>query len=287
MKKADIISYILTNCKYCEDRTEAEAYLCEILDINRGQFFLLEELPDCTLIRTRDVVARLNTGEPIAKILGRANFYGRNFCVSEDVLTPRQDSEILVYLAKNELAQMEQNAISVAGLTANAQPLEVLDLCCGSGCLGLTLKAENKRVNLTLADISEKALKVAKTNAKNMEISTKIVLSNMLENVCGKFDLIVSNPPYIRTSEIANLEVQVRNFDPLIALDGKADGLHFYREIARDVKRALSASGVLICEFGFDQASEVKKIFDKIFLDVKIYKDNNHNDRVVVCKNIK
>ena len=278
MKKNEIVSFILECCIFCEDKAEAESCLCEILDINKSQLFLINDICDVKFEKVQEVVERLNKGEPIAKILHRANFYGRNFYVDENVLTPRQDSEVLVYLADKVIKEKMRNK--------NNCEIKVLDLCCGSGCLGLTLKALNETIDLCLVDISEKALNVAKINAKNMEIVAKIEQSNMFEKISGKFDIIISNPPYIKTSDVALLEKQVKEFDPIIALDGDADGLRFYREIAENANKHLTENGVLLCEFGYDQAEEVKKIFDKKFLNVKIYKDNGGNDRVVVCKDL-
>lgn len=278
MKKNEIVSFILEHCIFCEDKAEAESYLCEILDINKSQLFLMDDVCDAEFEKVQEVIERLNKGEPIAKILHRANFYGRNFYVDENVLTPRQDSELLVYLADNVIKEKSSNE--------NDCKIKVLDLCCGSGCLGLTLKAMNRAIDLCLIDISEKALNVAKINAKSMGIVAKIEQSNMFENIRMQFDIIISNPPYIKTSDVALLEKQVKEFDPIIALDGDVDGLRFYREIAENVDKHLNESGVLLCEFGYDQAEEVKKIFDKKFLNVKIYKDNGGNDRVVVCKDL-
>lgn len=275
MNKRDVISYIFQHCQYCLDVADAENYLCEILNINKSQLFFKDNICAEEFATIKTVVERLNGGEPIAKILHRVNFYGRNFYVDNNVLTPRQDSEVLVYLADKELKENANNGV-----------IKVLDLCCGSGCLGLTLKAMNKTINLCLSDVSEKALNVAKTNAKNMQIEAKIIQGNMFENICEKFDLIISNPPYIKSSDVAFLEKQVKEFDPIIALDGYEDGLQFYREIAENIYKHLNANGVLLCEFGYNQAEKVKKIFDKKFLNVKIYKDNSGNDRVVICKNL-
>lgn len=276
MDKQNIISFILSNCKYCLDKEDAQNYLSEILDISKGQLFLLEEVSEQDFEKVKSIVERLNNGEPIAKILSRANFYGQNFYVNGNVLTPRQDSELIVYLA-DKILKEEKNG---------KQKIKVLDLCCGSGCLGITLKRLNKNIELSLVDVSEEALKVAKTNAKNMEIEAKIIKSDMFNCVEEKFDIIISNPPYIKTNDVEKLEKQVKDFDPLIALDGSADGLHFYREIAKNVNQYLNTDGILLCEFGFDEAKEVKKIFDKKFLNVKIYVDNGGNERVVICKGL-
>ncbi|MGN1227814.1 MAG: peptide chain release factor N(5)-glutamine methyltransferase [Christensenellales bacterium] len=283
MLKEEIVNYIVNNCHFIKNRDEAFSLICEILSINRSKLFLLDEISDANFDLIKNVINELNLGKPIAKILHNVCFYGYDFYVDENVLTPRQDSEVLVYLALNEIADSNKKTI----LNDNEMQLSVLDLCCGSGCLGLSIKKQYENVRLDLVDVSEMALEVAKKNAKKLNVSANFIQSDMFENITSKYDIIISNPPYIKTSEIEYLEIQVKNYDPLEALDGKDDGLYFYKVIANDIEKHLKQDGVLLCEFGYNQAKEITDIFDKKFKCVKIYKDNGGNDRVVVCKNLR
>lgn len=254
------------------DRYEIVQNICEILSLTKTQFTLKENFSDSEIEKVLNVFNKLKSGMPLGKILQRAYFYGYDFYVNNDVLTPRQDSELIVFLAD----KMFKNS--------GKPSIKLLDLCCGSGCLGLTLKKINSSINLTLVDISEKALEVAKVNADNMKLSCEIIYSNMFANLKSKYDLIISNPPYIKSDDLNMLEEAVKNYDPIIALDGKEDGLYFYNQIANNVLEFLNENGALIMEIGFNQGEQVKDIFDKIFKNVKIYKDNGGNDRVVVCQ---
>ena len=270
MQKEDLI-------KKCGEILQMDKYeivqnICEILALTKTQFTLKEDFSNNEIEIVLNVFNKLKSGMPLGKILQRAYFYGYDFYVNNNVLTPRQDSELIVFLADKMLKN--------SGKT-NAK---LLDLCCGSGCLGLTLKKLNGGINLTLADISVKALEVVKTNANNMKLKCEIICSNMFDNLNERYDLIVSNPPYIKSGDINLIENAVKNYDPLIALDGKEDGLYFYNQIANNVLNFLNNDGVLVMEIGFDQGEQVKNVFDKIFKNVKIYKDNGGNDRAVVCQ---
>ncbi|MGN1208491.1 MAG: peptide chain release factor N(5)-glutamine methyltransferase [Christensenellales bacterium] len=209
------------------------------------------------------ILEHLTTNKPLQKIFGKAYFYGLEFFVDENVLTPRFDSEILV-----------ENALKFDFDSC-------LDLCSGSGCLGLAIKKNKPKINLVLADISNKALKVSKKNAKSLNLDAKFVKTDMFENISEKFDLIVCNPPYIETETIKTLSAEVKNFDPKIALDGGKDGLKFYRILADEIDEHLSRKGKCLIEIGYNQ-KVVKEMFQKKFENVTLLKDYNGLDRLII-----
>ncbi|MFQ6723736.1 MAG: peptide chain release factor N(5)-glutamine methyltransferase [Clostridia bacterium] len=205
--------------------------------------------------------------KPITKIFGKAYFYGLEFKVNQNVLSPRFDTEILVDKALEVIKPNDR----------------VLDLCTGSGCIAISIA---KQVNAYVEglDISKKALKIARKNVKKHNVNVDMYQSNMFDKVQGKFNVIVSNPPYIETSVVSMLDDEVKFYDPKLALDGGVDGLYFYHQIAKDVKNYLLDGGVLIMEIGYNQGEAVKDIFKDIAKDIKIVKDYGFNDRVVIVK---
>lgn len=209
---------------------------------------------------------------PLQHITGEQEFMGYTFKVNEHVLIPRQDTEILVEEALKYLKS----------------DMKVLDMCTGSGCILLSLLKmgqERKLLNKlagTAVDISENALCVAKENAENLGISVEFIHSNLFENVDGIFDMIVSNPPYIRTEVIEGLQEEVRLHDPFIALDGKEDGLFFYRKIVDEGRKFLKKGGMLLFEIGHDQGEDVSMLMKNAGFDnVVVKKDLAGLDRVV------
>lgn len=204
--------------------------------------------------------------KPITKIFGKAYFYGEEFVVNKHVLSPRFDTELLVDKAIDYIKPNDR----------------VLDLCTGSGCIAVSI-AKNTEAYVEACDISKKALKIAKKNVKKHNVKVDVYQSNMFEKVQGKFNVIISNPPYIEKDVIDTLDKEVKDYDPLLALDGGKDGLDFYREILNNIKQYLLDGGVLLMEIGYNQAEAVKEIF-KHTNDVEIIKDYNGNDRVVIVK---
>jgi len=205
--------------------------------------------------------------KPITKIFGKAYFCGKEFVVNEHVLSPRLDTELLVEKA---LEYIKPNN-------------RVLDLCTGSGCVAISI-ASGVDAYVEGCDISKRALKVANKNAKKHNVNVELYQSNMFDMVQGKFNVIVSNPPYIETDVVKTLDQEVIEYDPLIALDGGVDGLDFYRIIASNIKNYLLDGGVLLLEIGYNQGALVKKLFEDIAKDIEIIKDYNNNDRIVVVK---
>ena len=194
-----------------------------------------------------------------------------DFYVDENVLVPRPDTEILVEEVINIAKQINKSKINI------------LDLCTGSGAIAVSIGAYIKNAKITAADISSKALNVAKENAKKNNVQIELIKSDMFENVTGKYDIIVSNPPYIETKTIRSLDKDVQN-EPIIALDGGDDGLDFYRIIAYNADKFLKEDGKIFVEIGYNQKESVMKIFNTNFTNITCVKDLAGNDRVIICK---
>jgi release factor glutamine methyltransferase len=194
------------------------------------------------------MVARRVAGEPVARILGHREFWGMRFDLGPETLVPRPDTETLV-----------ETAVEVCGRPG---PGRVLDLGTGTGCLLIAILSEFPAAQGVGVDLSERALKVAAANAGRLGVGGRcsFVRSDWGAEVDGAFDLIVSNPPYIVTADMAGLDAEVRLHDPALALDGGADGLDAYRRVARDAARLLAESGTLIVELGAGQEGEVAEI---------------------------
>ncbi len=205
--------------------------------------------------------------KPITKIFGKAYFCGNEFVVNEYVLSPRFDTELLVEKALEYIKPNDR----------------VLDLCTGSGCVAISI-AKQVDAYVEGCDISTKALKVAKKNEKLNNAKVDMYQSNMFSKVQGKFNVIVSNPPYIETDIVKTLDKEVVEHDPLLALDGGNDGLDFYRLIASEIKNYLLDDGVLLLEIGYNQGESVSNLFKEIAKDIEVIKDYNDNDRVVIVK---
>jgi len=216
-----------------------------------------------------EVIERRIARQPVSQIVGEREFYGRAFRVTSDVLDPRPDTETLVDCALERPFQ------------------RVLDLGTGSGCILLTLLAENIGTSGVGVDISEAALDVARGNAESLGLEdvSEFRQSDWFSNVSGTYDLIVSNPPYITEDEMDALEPEVREWEPFEALSPGGDGLSAYRVIAREAAVFMKQGGRLIVEIGFEQALPVSAIFEKAgFRDIVVRRDLNGHDRVVSCR---
>lgn len=202
---------------------------------------------------------------PLEHIIGETEFMGLPFYVNEHVLIPRQDTECLV----EEVLKVSEGK-------------EVLDLCAGSGCIGISLSVLGSCKAVTLSDISKEALAVAKRNVERNGAEATLLHSDLFENIQGVYDIIVSNPPYIPTADIKTLMPEVRDFEPMGALDGKEDGLFFYREIVKNCIPHLREHGSIHFEIGYDQGEAVKKLLEEAgFSKVEIKKDLVGLDRIV------
>lgn len=208
---------------------------------------------------------------PLQHIIGSQEFMGLDFKVNEDVLIPRQDTELLV---ENTIEYIK----SVKG------DVEVLDMCTGSGCIAISIDKLCSNAKVTAVDFSEKALAVAKENNDLNNADVTFIQSDLFGNIEEQYDVIVSNPPYIKTEEIQNLMEEVRIHEPLMALDGDSDGLKFYKKIAVEGRQYLRSDGIIFFEIGYDQGRTVPAILEENgYKDIKVYKDLSGNDRVVTA----
>ena len=213
-------------------------------------------------------IEKLASNIPLQYVVNHQEFMKLPFYVDENVLIPRQDTEIVVE---------EANSL----IKANNYKT-VLDLCTGSGAIAISI-AKYTNVNVVATDISKEALEVARKNAKTNEVDVKFIESDMFEKIEDKFDLIISNPPYIKTSEMENLQEIVKK-EPKLALDGDIDGLKFYRIIAENAYKHLNENGSLVLEIGFDQKQEVTDLLKENYTLIECKKDLGQNDRVIMCK---
>lgn len=203
---------------------------------------------------------------PLQYLTNRQNFCGLDFYVDSSVLIPRLDTEVLV----EYILQHEKN-------------VEGLDVCTGSGCIGISLKKLGRFENITAVDISEEALKVAKKNAKFHNVKIQWIQSDMFQDIPQmSYDFIVSNPPYIRSDIVEELDDEVKKHEPRLALDGDADGLRFYRILADEGRKYLKKDGRIYLEIGFDQAKQVRDLLLAAgFYDIHVIKDLADHDRVI------
>lgn len=222
----------------------------------------------------RELIDIRSTRKPLQYITGVQNFMGMDFSVSENVLIPRQDTEILA-----------EQVLSVLHLIGKNRIPSLLDLCCGSGCVGLAVRAIWKHVNVTLSDISEDAVALAKKNANQLHVDCDIIKGDLFENITERYDMIVSNPPYIESQTIEELMPEVRDFEPRLALDGASDGLAYYRRIVRESENYIKNEGYLFFEIGNHQAYDVQQLLvDAQYEDIHVVKDFSGNDRVIYGK---
>ena len=207
-------------------------------------------------------------GVPIQYITKKQEFMGLDFFVDENVLIPQPDTEILV-----------EEVLKISKLFN--KKINILDLCTGSGAIAVSLAKYIKDVNIIATDISENAIEIAEKNAikNNAENKIKFVVSDMFKNIENKFDIIVSNPPYIETKEIEKLSKEVKN-EPIIALDGGNDGIKYYKIIADNYNKFLNIGGYLLLEIGYNQGESVSKLFK----NSEIKKDLSGNNRVILVK---
>ncbi|MCI5620844.1 MAG: peptide chain release factor N(5)-glutamine methyltransferase [Lachnospiraceae bacterium] len=239
--------------------------------IERSYYYMHgeEELPEEQQREYEIAVQKRSEHIPLQYIIGEQEFMGLKFKVNPNVLIPRQDTETLV-----------EEALKVL-----KPGMQVLDLCTGSGCILISLMKNVPDLTGIGSDVSKTALLVAKENAKQYEMAAEWVRSDLFDNIGGKYDMIVSNPPYIRTEEIAKLMPEVRDFEPIDALDGREDGLYFYRRIVGEAQEYLNPGGYLYFEIGYDQGEAVSSMMREAgFTDVEVIQDLAHNDRVVKGK---
>jgi release factor glutamine methyltransferase len=246
---------------------DARLLIAEALNIGRTELMVNGDraiTPD--QVKKIDALAQRRLAhEPVARILGRKEFWSLPLQVSGAVLVPRPDTETIVDAALDFVVRGGKDLKNL-----RMEPLRILDIGTGSGALLLALLSELTQARGTATDISAAALAVARANAERLNLASRctFIECNIAEGVPGPFDLIVSNPPYIAHADIATLEPEVRDYDPALALDGGQDGLDVYRAIARDARRLLAPGGWLIVELGAGQESAVRTLFTQAGLTV-------------------
>lgn len=259
---------VLVVANVADAKTDAWLLLSTVCRMERSFYYLHmeDDLPEEELSEYEIALKKRAEHVPLQYIVGETEFMGLKFKVNSSVLIPRQDTETLV-----------EEALKVV-----KPGMKVLDLCTGSGCIIVSILHNVPEVEGYAIDISKQALLVAKENAKLNDVSVVFERSDVFDNVTGNYDVIVSNPPYIKTQEIVKLMPEVQEFEPMEALDGKEDGLYFYRKIIAESKEYLNPDGKLLFEIGYDQGEAVSAMMrDAGFKDVQVVKDLARNDRVV------
>ena len=252
-----------------EAENDAWLLLSKECKMNRTAYYMHmkdEILPE-QLNEYKGLIKKRAERVPLQYITGEQEFMGLTFHVNSNVLIPRQDTETLV----EEAIKLVEPGMSI------------LDMCTGSGCIIISILKKCSGIQGTGSDISKQALNVAKKNAKLNNVAVDFERSDMFENLSDKYDMIVSNPPYIRSDVVPTLMPEVCEFEPLDALDGHEDGLYFYRKIIKECKSFLKENGKILFEIGNDQGQAVSDMLTYAgFRNVGVIKDLAHNDRVVV-----
>ena len=257
---------------------ESDAWLMfsHVTGMSRMEYTLDRDkcLSDEEICSLAKMLEKRNQHIPVQQITGEAWFMGYPFFVNENVLIPRMDTEVLVEAVLTRLPAVP--------VTENGKR-RVLDMCTGSGCILLSLLKEEKGLLGTGADISEKALLVARENAHRLECEAQFIFSDLWENIEDTYEIIVSNPPYIVRNVISTLDTEVKDHEPVLALDGGEDGLDFYRKIVADTHRHLVPGGLLAFEIGYDQGQVLTALFKNAgYRNIEILKDLAGLDRVAL-----
>lgn len=258
-----------------QDKEEslAKFLLMYMLDETTEQFSnkLSEELSVEQENRYFDLINKnINEDTPLSHLVGFDYFYDRKFKVTKDVLSPRMETEELIYKVLEYIKKSKKYSF------------RILDLCTGSGIIAITLKKEivEKYTEIVASDISEKALSIAIENANNNNANITFIKSDLFDNISGKFDLIISNPPYISYKDKITIKDNVLNYDPHLALFAEEDGIYFYRKIIEKAVHYLSKDGVIFFEIGYDQKEKILELGKNNNFITTVYKDINDRDRI-------
>ena len=258
-----------------QDKEEslAKFLLMYMLDETAEQFSnkLSEELSVEQENRYFDLINKnINEDTPLSHLVGFDYFYDRKFKVTKDVLSPRMETEELIYKVLEYIKKSKKDSF------------KILDLCTGSGIIAITLKKEivEKYTEIVASDISEKALSIAIENANNNNANITFIKSDLFDNISGKFDLIISNPPYISYKDKITIKDSVLNYDPHLALFAEEDGIYFYRKIIENAVHYLSKDGVIFFEIGYDQKEKIFELGKNNNFITTVYKDINDRDRI-------
>ena len=257
-------------------RLDSEVLLKHLLKVDRSYFLIHgdKQLEDNIYTDFQHGIQRRFNGEPMAYIIQEQEFMGLSYYVNSSVLIPRPDTEILVEFIIEECKKTRHSQI------------KILDMCAGSGAIGLSLAKYIPWSKVILSDISNEALEVCEFNSKKLGLSNvELVQSDCFNNIRNKFNIIASNPPYIPTEHILGLQKSVSCHEPRLALDGGKDGLDFYTKMIKEIKKYLFQNGMAILEIGFDQGIAVMSLFmEEGFKSVEKHKDLAGHDRVVIAK---
>lgn len=274
---------ILKNNGFTDNNIIVNVLLCKVLNID--QQFLIVHQNECVVEDLCNIflkhIDEIISGKPLQYITNRQEFMGLNFFVDENVLIPQPDTEILVEYCYRLCEKMQKNQKKIC----------ILDLCTGSGAIGISLDkllAKHDNINVYASEINKDALNVAIKNNKILNANVEFIQSDMFDKIDDsiKFDMVISNPPYIETEVIKQLPLDVQS-EPQIALDGGKDGLKFYRIIEKEAKKYLKDNGYICMEIGYNQARSVEQIFNKNYEIIEILKDYGKQDRCIVVKNRK
>lgn len=269
---------IIKQREFNSPRLDAELILCYILKKDRIYLHLNKKIEVSNDIKEKfyELADKRNTGYPLQYITNTQEFMGLEFFVKEGVLIPRPDTEILV-----------EEIIKITKQKYNNQNIKIVDLGTGSGAIGVSLAYYLKNSSITAIDISDVAIETININIKKHNLDNiNVIKGDLFEDILSneKYHIVVSNPPYIEKSTIKNLQTEVSNYEPKLALDGGIDGLDYYMRIVQLFNKIHENDGVLAVEIGYNQKHKVEKIFRNIelFKTIKTYKDLSGNDRVVI-----
>lgn len=248
--------------------THVKMLLADLLNVNPLELLncLDNEVSEDIINEFKKRIEAMQSDKPIQYVIGNVNFYGNKFQVNEKVLIPRFETEELVENTINYISEIFPNT-----------NLKVIDLGTGSGCIGITLKKKIPQLDVTLLDISPEALQVASTNAKNLEVDVTLIQNDMLDNIEGTYDVIISNPPYIKTNEV--IEDIVKNNEPHLALYAGEDGLDCYRKIIKEAKYHLNHPYLIAFEIGESQKEDIINLVKMSFPQATIISEKDMQDR--------
>ena len=259
------------------DKEQKKLALEQVLNLSKPEIVLNQEkkLTKKEYKSYQKIINKLQKGESIQYITKRAYFYGEEFFVNKNVLIPRPETETLVEDTNNLINKHFKD-----------KKVKVLDIGTGSGIIAITLNKLNKNLQITATDISTKALKVAKKNQKKHQTNIEFIHTDLYKNIKDKFDIIISNPPYIEENS-KKIENQVLKNEPHIALFGGKDGLDYYRNILKNIRQVINENHIIACEIGENQGNKIEKLIKKQFPNDKVIikKDYNKFDRYVYSIN--
>ena len=246
------------------DTSDLDWIMVHVLKINRSELNIDRVLTQKQIKEIFKLSKERFKGKPLSQVLGFVDFYGNSFFVNRHVLSPRPETELLVEQV------VKDNKIGNG-----------LDIGTGSGAIAITIN-KLSGLNMTAVDISSSALKVAKKNNKHLDTDVEFIKSDLFKNLSDrKFDFIVSNPPYIKTEDINSLDSEVKNYEPLLALDGGKSGYDYYEKIISQAPKFLNDNGKIYFELGINQSEKVKELLKKDFYNIEIIKDYNNIDRII------